>query len=146
MKIVSTFCLLLALAAPASADGHKMILAGESPASIDLATFLKDHPAQPEEGIKATQLIASQYSSQHIVQILNHEHPHIHKDHDLTFFVLQGQGTLILGKESIPVKEGDVIFIPRGTPHHYLNKGRGRTIGYVVYSPPFDGKDTIPVP
>ena len=134
------------LALPGWAGPNRsVILSGEPSPSVNLNTWLKENRAKPEEAIKITQLGATAHQSQHIVQIRDHEKPHVHKEHDLTAFVLQGSGTLTVGKEEFPVKAGDVISIPKGTPHHYQKGSRKPTIVYVVFSPPFDGKDTVPV-
>lgn len=40
-----------------------------------------------------------------------------HKEKEQTFFVISGSGEVTVGKETREVKEGDVIFVPRNTPH-----------------------------
>lgn len=40
-----------------------------------------------------------------------------HKEKEQTFFVLSGNGTVTIGDETEPVKFGDMIFVPRNTPH-----------------------------
>lgn len=40
-----------------------------------------------------------------------------HKEKEQTFFVLNGRGWITIGDETEEVKSGDVIFVPRNTPH-----------------------------
>ncbi len=40
-----------------------------------------------------------------------------HKEKEQTFFVLKGEGKVTIGDETNDVKPGDVIFVPRNTPH-----------------------------
>ena len=40
-----------------------------------------------------------------------------HNDKEQTFYVISGSGTVMVDKETLPVKVGDVIFVPYNTPH-----------------------------
>jgi len=40
-----------------------------------------------------------------------------HKEKEQTFFILSGEGKVTIGEETEPVKPGDLIFVPRNTPH-----------------------------
>lgn len=48
---------------------------------------------------------------------------HLHHAQEEMFIVLEGQGTLRVAGELLPIKAGDVIFIPAGPeyPHQILN-------------------------
>ena len=48
---------------------------------------------------------------------------HFHHAEEEMFIVLQGEGTLRVAGERLPIKAGDVIFIPAGPeyPHHIIN-------------------------
>ena len=48
---------------------------------------------------------------------------HFHHAQEEMFIVLEGEGTLRVAGEMLPIKAGDVIFIPPGPeyPHHILN-------------------------
>jgi len=50
---------------------------------------------------------------------------HFHWAQEEMFVILDGEGTLRVAEEHIPVKKGDVIFIPAGPeyPHHLINTG-----------------------
>ena len=49
--------------------------------------------------------------------------PHLHRDHDEYFFVLESTISLVVdGKTSI-VAPGSAVFVPRGTTHSFKNVG-----------------------
>lgn len=50
---------------------------------------------------------------------------HFHWAQEEMFVILEGEGTLRVAEEHIPVKGGDVLFIPAGPgyPHHLINTG-----------------------
>jgi quercetin dioxygenase-like cupin family protein len=110
-----------------------------------LDKILADNPLPPGENIKVANLGRSQSASQHVVQIRDREVPHLHKLHDATVTMLRGEGYLILGKNRLNLKAGDVVHIPRGVPHYFVNTASQPTVALAVYSPAFDGKDTHPV-
>ena len=111
---------------------------------LKLDKILADNPLPPGENIKVANLGRSQSASQHVVQIRDREIPHLHKVHDATVTMLRGEGYLILGKKRINLKAGDIVHIPRGVPHYFVNTASQRTVALAVYSPAFDGKDTHP--
>jgi mannose-6-phosphate isomerase-like protein (cupin superfamily) len=44
-----------------------------------------------------------------------------HADADETLVVVAGEGVAELDGERMPVRVGDLVFIPRGTPHNVVN-------------------------
>jgi quercetin dioxygenase-like cupin family protein len=44
---------------------------------------------------------------------------HIHTDRDETFYVLEGELTFLIDGQARIARPGDVLFIPRGTPHEF---------------------------
>lgn len=48
---------------------------------------------------------------------------HVHNQTDETFYVLSGELTLFIDGQTVTVKAGDYVFIPRGTPHAQGNRG-----------------------
>ena len=45
---------------------------------------------------------------------------HVHHNEDETFYILEGQVTMLVGDERIDLEAGDYCFGPRGVPHAYL--------------------------
>jgi mannose-6-phosphate isomerase-like protein (cupin superfamily) len=112
---------------------------------INPAKVAADNPLGPNESIKMTTVGQGQGVSHHIVQIRDRESPHLHKAHDGTVVMISGRGYLMMSDKRIDLSAGDIVYIPRGAAHFYVNTGIEPTIAFVVFSPPFDGKDNIPV-
>jgi quercetin dioxygenase-like cupin family protein len=49
--------------------------------------------------------------------------PHIHRNEDETFYVVEGQCDFLLGQETVTGGVGDFINVPRGTVHRFHNAG-----------------------
>jgi quercetin dioxygenase-like cupin family protein len=124
---------------------HFYLQYGNEYRELDLAKILAENPLGPQDNIKVANLGRSPSASQHVVQIRDREILHVHKLHDATVTMLRGQGYLILDRQRIPLKAGDVIHIARGVAHQYVNTGGEPTVALAVYAPAFDGKDTHPV-
>ena len=45
---------------------------------------------------------------------------HIHHDADETFYVLEGEATIVVVDERVEAKAGDFVLGPRGVPHAFL--------------------------
>jgi oxalate decarboxylase/phosphoglucose isomerase-like protein (cupin superfamily) len=60
---------------------------------------------------------------------------HKHLNNDELIFIHKGEGTLTLDEESIKVKIGDVVFVPRGIWHGLDNTGKENLLMVFQYSP-----------
>ena len=60
---------------------------------------------------------------------------HFHHAQEEMFVILEGEGTLRVAGETIPVKTGDVVFIPPGPdyPHQFINTS-GALLRYLSIS------------
>ena len=112
---------------------------------INPTKIAADNPLAPNENVKMTTVGQGQGVSHHIVQIRDREPPHMHKTHDGTVVMISGRGYLMMSDKQIELSAGDIVYIPRGAAHFYVNTGVEPTIAFVVFSPPFDGKDNVPV-
>jgi mannose-6-phosphate isomerase-like protein (cupin superfamily) len=82
-------------------------------------------------------------SSSFVIFIKNEVKTHKHALHTENVYILDGEGEMLLGNKSIKVKKGDVVFIPKNTPHS-LKVTSGSPVKVLsVQSPYFDGKDRI---
>ena len=61
--------------------------------------------------------------------------PDIHPDADELYYVVSGQGTLLLGDEEYEVSAGMAVFIPRNVTHQSFNSGVEDLCYYWVFSP-----------
>jgi mannose-6-phosphate isomerase-like protein (cupin superfamily) len=59
---------------------------------------------------------------------------HLHRDADEMFYVLEGAYRFQLGDRVVDAPRGTFVFIPKGTPHAFRNKGAetGRMLTIVV--------------
>ena len=60
---------------------------------------------------------------------------HKHLNNDELIFINKGEGTFTLGEQSIEVKTGTVIFVPRGVWHGLENTGKENIRMVFQYSP-----------
>jgi mannose-6-phosphate isomerase-like protein (cupin superfamily) len=110
-----------------------------------LEAILAAHPLPPGQNIGVLALGHTESCSYHLVQVRDREQPHLHATHDLAVTVLQGTGRLYIRGELRLMEAGDVAVVPRATPHYFVNTGAGPAAAFVVFAPPYDGKDQVPV-
>ncbi|KQZ00086.1 hypothetical protein ASD45_03890 [Pseudolabrys sp. Root1462] len=68
---------------------------------------------------------------------------HLHRDANEVQYILEGTGTIWFGDKEVHVKPGDLVIIPKGTPHGGT-KPDGRTLKAIaIKTPPQDPKDTV---
>ncbi|MEW6331186.1 MAG: cupin domain-containing protein [Pseudomonadota bacterium] len=108
-----------------------------------LGQLLEQNKPAPDENIKVVPLFRNERSSNILVQVRDREPLHRHIDSDITVFLLRGAGEMRIGKETRPVKAGDVIHIERNVVHAYINRGPEPAAALVVYSPPPGPKDRV---
>jgi mannose-6-phosphate isomerase-like protein (cupin superfamily) len=71
-----------------------------------------------------------------------HKHPNTNEFQ----YILEGTGTVWLGDKEVHVKPGDLIVIPKGTPHAGT-KPEGRTFKAIaIKTPPQAPTDTVMLP
>jgi mannose-6-phosphate isomerase-like protein (cupin superfamily) len=58
--------------------------------------------------------------------------------------MVRGRGYLVMDTRRITLAAGDIVHIPRGIPHYYVNTDLEPTVAFVIFAPPFDGKDNVP--
>ena len=67
---------------------------------------------------------------------------HLHANANEIQYILEGTGTIWLGDKEVTVKPGDLVIIPKGTPHAGT-KPQGRTIkALAIKTPPQAPDDT----
>jgi mannose-6-phosphate isomerase-like protein (cupin superfamily) len=58
---------------------------------------------------------------------------------DRIYFILSGKGVFIMDGKEQEVSEGDLVFVPHGTPYNIIGKMKY----FLVNSPAYDPKDDI---
>ena len=61
--------------------------------------------------------------------------PHLHRDHEETFYVLEGELTVRVGARKIMAPAGSFVVIPRGVVHQPSNPGTEPTRVLLIFSP-----------
>jgi mannose-6-phosphate isomerase-like protein (cupin superfamily) len=56
--------------------------------------------------------------------------PHIHKNEDEAFYVLEGEFTVSMGDEEFRARRGDFAFLPRGISHKF--RSESDTVGRLL--------------
>jgi len=112
---------------------------------LDLDHFLASHRLADEGGIRADAIGRFDGASYHVVQVLGSERPHRHATHDLTVFVLRGHGVLTRPAGRTPLAAGDAAVVPRGEPHWFASEGAFPAVALVVFTPPLDAPDAVPL-
>ena len=71
------------------------------------------------------------------------KHKHVfHAEH---VYVLDGEGEMLIGEKTMKIKKGDILFIPKNTPHSLKVTSAGPVKVISVQAPNFDGKDRVMV-
>ena len=95
------------------------------------------------QNIYVKQLGGDSLSSCFVIVIKQQVKLHKHFFHSETVTVLEGEGNMQLGEKSFVVKKGDIVFIPRNTPHAVISTGTVALKVISSQSPQFDGSDRI---
>ncbi len=61
---------------------------------------------------------------------------HKHDKEEHAFYIIGGTGIIRIEDESIPVREGDAVFVPPGKMHEVSSTGDAPLKYLVLYSPP----------
>ena len=67
---------------------------------------------------------------------------HLHSNANEMQYILDGTGTIWLGDKEVQVKPGDLVIIPKGTPHGGT-KVTGRTIKAIAIKSPPQAPDDV---
>ena len=113
---------------------------------LPYSALIAEAPLAAGENIRVRELERGESSSVSLVQIRDREQPHVHTRYDLTVTLLEGSGTLWLDGTPLPMRAGSTAFIPKGTPHYFVNGGSTPAAALVAFAPPFSGPDQAPVP
>ncbi len=65
--------------------------------------------------------------------------PHIHRDQDESFYVLEGLFDFRVGGDIVRGAEGTFLLVPRGTMHSFINVGDTTARLLFVHSPGLEG-------
>jgi mannose-6-phosphate isomerase-like protein (cupin superfamily) len=95
-----------------------------------------------DKDIAVLEVRRGNWASHHVVRLRGAERPHVHDRHDVAVTLLRGRVRMHIGEQVFEMRPGDVADVPHGMTHWAENVGRGASEAYVVFTPPFDGKDS----
>ncbi len=58
--------------------------------------------------------------------------PHVHRDHEECFYIIEGVFTFTLGTEELEAPAGSIVFVPRGTRHAFKHSEGARALVFVI--------------
>jgi quercetin dioxygenase-like cupin family protein len=61
--------------------------------------------------------------------------PHIHRNEDETFYVLEGEVSIRLGDKTVAAGAGDFVNVPRGIVHCFRNEGEAPARMILTFTP-----------
>jgi len=134
---------LAVVAMVACSSPRVQVVAREGPSTLE--ELLRRHPLAVGTNIRSDEIDRTAAASIHLVQVQGRETPHRHAHHDLAITVLHGQGDLTLDGAIRRLEAGDVAVIPRGAVHHFARTGTSPAVALVVFAPPLDAPDNVPV-
>ncbi|TWT42176.1 Cupin domain protein [Phycisphaerae bacterium RAS1] len=143
IAILAGFLPFAGCAAPQSRDALRPQAYIVDPSMIQ--TALRKAPVADDQPLRAETLVSTGEFSAHLLQFRTSEPRHIHRTHDLTFMVHDGSGEIFITDRRFLLAPGSVCHIPRGVPHYCVNLGQTPLVAVLVFTPPFDGQDRIPV-
>lgn len=95
------------------------------------------------DNIYVRPLASDSLSSSFLIFIKKEVKKHRHADHTEQVYILDGEGEMSLAEKTFKVKKGDIIFIPKNTPHSLKVTSSIPVRVLSIQSPMFDGKDRI---
>ncbi|MCL4360646.1 cupin domain-containing protein [Patescibacteria group bacterium] len=66
-----------------------------------------------------------------------------HPDNDQMLYLIAGEGKVILNGEEAEYKTGDIVLVPAGTEHNFVNTGSTDLKIITTYSPPHHPAGTV---
>ena len=67
----------------------------------------------------------------------------VHEENDQLLVFVDGEGEAVLDGQTSPVTPNDLVLVPAGTRHNFINKGDGPLRLVTVYAPPEHPPGTV---
>ncbi len=100
-------------------------------------------PTEDYDNVKVIPVYSDADASTFVIYIKEGVGIHYHAEHTEQLVVLAGKGVMTLGGETIPIRKGDFIMIPRNVHHSVRVTSRKPLKVLSVQAPEFKGKDRI---
>jgi mannose-6-phosphate isomerase-like protein (cupin superfamily) len=130
-------CLLPVLFLAACGDGRRgvVVTAGIDNQAVEWSE------AERGQILAMHQLHSHAGTSAHALRLDGRTDSRVHDYHDLTVMVLSGTADVRLGGKWHSLVQGDIVEIPRGSTYLLDRTGGAPAEFYLLYYPPYDGKD-----
>ena len=69
--------------------------------------------------------------------------PHLHPKTEEIYYILEGEGEMIIANDKRDVFPGDAIAIPPGAAHQIINRGNGELKFLCCCAPAYEDTDTV---
>ena len=101
------------------------------------------NPEEEFENVYREVIYSDSLSSSFLLIIKKGVGLHKHEFHSEHVYVLSGTGEMTLGEDHISIAEGDVLIIPKNTPHSLEVTSRDPMRAISFQSPKYVGKDQV---
>lgn len=102
-----------------------------------------EHLEEEFDNIYSEEIHSDSLSSSFLILIRNNVPLHKHEFHSEHVFVLEGTGEMTLGTQHVSITKGDLVIIPKGTPHSVEVTSMDPLRILSIQSPKFTGKDRV---
>ncbi len=96
-----------------------------------------------DEAIHVEKLATDSLASTFMIWIKEGVKAHFHASHTEYVYVLEGEGSMMLGEEEVMIQPGQLIYIPVGTVHSAVVKAGSELKVLSVQTPEFKGQDRV---
>ena len=103
----------------------------------------KLEPSEEYENVHVKKMYSDSLCTSFIIWIKKEVKAHKHEHHSETIYVLEGKGTMVVGKDTFEIKEGDFFNIPMNTAHSLKVTSKEVVKVISVQAPIFDGSDRV---
>jgi len=94
-------------------------------------------------GVAAKDAGSDSLSTGNVIWIQSELKPHKHVNHSEHAYIIDGEADMRLGDKWFKVKNGDVVFIPKGTVHAVKVTSKRPLKVFAVQAPHSDGSDRV---
>lgn len=103
----------------------------------------KFQPDEEYENIYVKKMYSDSLSTSFIIWIKKEVKAHKHEHHSETIYVLEGKGTMTVGKDTFEINKSDFFNIPMNTAHSLRVISNQPVKVISIQAPIFDGSDRV---
>lgn len=108
--------------------------------AVNVLAKINEIPIDPEVGIAVIKGAELPGVSVGLAVVKDRIRPHYQKISDEIYTIIKGQGQASIGGQTIELQEGDVVAIPKGEVHSFINTGNEPCLLLFSSGPRFDAE------